>query len=57
MGSGIALQIDKSIFFFKKIARFLAYVNFLLYLCMLFRVLGSQVALLRGRMMLESLEV
>ena len=51
MGSGIALQIDKSIFFFKKIAHFLAYVNFLLYLCMLFRVLGFQVALLRGRMM------
>ena len=26
-------------------------MNFLLYLCTLFRVLGSQVALLRGRMM------
>ena len=28
-------------------------MNFLLYLCTLFRVLGSQVALLRGRMMAE----
>ena len=32
-------------------------MHFLLYLCTLFRVLGSQVALLRGRMMQESLEV
>ena len=28
-----------------------AHMHFLLYLCTLFRVLGSQVALLRGRMM------
>ena len=38
MGSEIALPIDKSIFF-KKNARFLAYVHFLLYLCTLFCVM------------------
>jgi hypothetical protein len=32
-----------------------AHMHFLLYLCTLFRVLGSQVALLRGRMMAEEI--